>query len=253
MNGESAPGWPNDAVRRIAAANNVLVLTGAGMSAESGIATFRDAQTGLWAKFRPEDLATPQAFHEHPRRVWQWYDGRRQQVAAAEPHAGYRVLVELEKRFRHFAIATQNVDGLHQRAGSQRVFELHGNIMRTVCAQTGRPIDDEWLCEHPGEPPPSPYQPGVLARPDVVWFGETLPEGAHRAAVRSAAQADICLVIGTSSLVYPAAGLPAIAAERGAMVIEVNPDETPLTASADVIIRAPASAALVALASHLGH
>jgi NAD-dependent deacetylase len=192
----------DELARRVRTASNVLVLTGAGMSAESGVPTFRDAQTGLWSRFRPEDLATPEAFARDPKTVWNWYAWRREMASSVAPHAGHLALAELERRLGgHCTLVTQNVDGLHQRAGSQRVIELHGNILRTICSITRRPIDEAWLEQHcDDQPPPSPHHPRGLARPDVVWFGESLPEGALNDAWRAAEHCDLCLVVGTSSL-----------------------------------------------------
>ncbi len=188
----------------LAKAQRIAVLTGAGISAESGIPTFRDALTGLWEKFRPEDLATPEAFAANPKFVWEWYLFRRGMVEKAEPNAGHRALVELEQRAEQFTLITQNVDGLNVRAGSRNVIELHGNIMRT------RYVD--------GNP-----------RPDVVWFGEMLPEGALEAAVRAAGECEVFLSVGTSGVVEPAASLAFHALQSGATVIEINPQPTPLS------------------------
>jgi len=227
------------------------VLTGAGMSAESGIPTFRDAQTGMWARYRPEELATPAAFAANPDRVWTWYQARRKSVREARPHAGHLALVELEALVDELTVVTQNVDGLHQMAGSTRVWELHGNIMRSKCHLTHRPIGREWIEESRQSPPRSPYVEGGLARPDVVWFGETLPIAAVEAAVAASARCDFCLSIGTTSLVQPAASLPLYALERGVPVVEINPTETPLSPHADQCIRAKASEALLALVGQL--
>lgn len=236
---------------RLAQARSVLVLTGAGMSAESGIPTFRDAQTGLWARYRPEDLATPEAFERDPSRVWDWYEERRAAVRRARPHAGHRALVELEALVPELTLVTQNVDGLHQRAGSTVVWELHGNILRSRCHISLRPISEDWLADSPHRPPRSPYVKGGLARPDVVWFGEALPERAIEAAAAAAAKCDFCFSIGTTSLVQPAASLPLLALEHGAALVEINPDETPLSPHADQVLRDKASGALVTLVSQL--
>ncbi len=236
---------------RLDEANHVMVLTGAGMSAESGIPTFRDAQTGLWANYRPEDLATPEAFKSNPARVWEWYEERRRAVREARPHAGHQALITLESMLPTLSIVTQNVDGLHQLAGSRRVIELHGNILRSKCHITGRPISAEWLADSPHEVPPSPYISHGLARPDVVWFGEVLPQEAMQEAMNTAAVCDVCLSVGTTSLVQPAASLPLMALENGAALIEVNPQQTPLSMHADQCFRGPASAVLAALATQL--
>ena len=232
-------------------ARSLLVLTGAGMSAESGIPTFRDAQTGLWAKYRPEELATPEAFAANPDRVWQWYEARRKAVREARPHAGHQALVELESLVDEVTIVTQNVDGLHQVAGSSRVWELHGNIMRSKCHKSLRPIGREWIEESPQSPPRSPYVTGGLARPDVVWFGEALPAAAVEGAVEAAARCDFCFSIGTTSLVQPAASLPLFALEHGAPLVEINPAPTPLSPHAAQCFRGTASEVLVTLVSQL--
>ena len=220
-----------------------MVLTGAGMSAESGIATFRDARTGLWAEFRPEELATPQAFAANPERVWQWYQWRRRQVMEADPHAGHQALTRLSEQVRQLQIITQNVDGLHQRAGARDVIELHGNILRSICSRTRKPVGWEKF-DTEGGPPGSPHHPEGLARPDVVWFGESLPDGALEAAMQAVVSADIVFSIGTSTLVQPAASLPFLALESGVGVIEINPERTPLSKQADWYLQGKAGAVL---------
>jgi NAD-dependent deacetylase len=242
---------PESLLERLLDCEHVTVLTGAGMSAESGIATFRDAQTGLWAKFRPEDLATPQAFAAHPARVWSWYEERREKVKEAEPHAGHFALVELESMVPRLSIVTQNVDALHQRSGSGNVIELHGNIMRSICHLTSRPIDDAWLTKSTDCPPRSPWAQDGLARPDVVWFGETLPAHAMKTALNAVATCDFCFSIGTTSLVQPAASLPLMAVENGARLVEINPQETPLSLHADHCMRGSASSALTSIMDRL--
>ena len=227
-------------------AKRIVAFTGAGISAESGLSTFRDKQTGLWAKYRPEDLATPQAFRRNPRMVWEWYEWRRGFVAEAKPNPGHHALAQIEAVRPGFFLATQNVDGLHARAGSRNLVELHGNIRRTICfdhrhsAECWEPVD---------EPPPRCAQCGALLRPDVVWFGETLPEGAMLRAQQAAAQCDLFLSIGTSTMVYPAAELPFIAGSNGATVVEINPDFTPLSKLADFVLREKAGVALPAIAA----
>lgn len=228
-----------------------MVLTGAGMSAESGIPTFRDAQTGIWAKYRPEDLATPEAFAANPARVWQWYEERRDAVRAASPHAGHQALVMLRSLVPDLSVVTQNVDGLHQLAGSSNVTELHGNIIRSKCHISGRPISLDWLADSTGNPPPSPYVDRGYARPDVVWFGEMLPRQALEAAMAAASRCDFCLSIGTTSLVQPAATLPIMALEHGAALVEINPRETPLSMHAGQCIRGPASQVLPGIVQQL--
>lgn len=225
-------------------ATSVAVLTGAGISAESGIPTFRDALTGLWEKFRPEELATPEAFEADPKRVWDWYAWRRGLVAKAEPNAGHRALVALERECRgrdvDFTLVTQNVDGLHAAAGSFRVVELHGNIGRVKCFDRHHPVGS-WV---QGEGVPACPTCGSLLRPDVVWFGESLPPEALASAFAAARACDVFLCVGTAAVVEPAAWLPFIALESSARVIEVNPETTPLTPHAAVSLRGSAAALL---------
>lgn len=234
---------PPELVETLRGARRVAVLTGSGISAESGVPTFRDAQTGLWARYDPTELATPEAFARDPRLVWEWYEWRRELVGRAEPNAGHRALVELERRVDSFTLITQNVDGLHGRAGSRGAIELHGNILRTRCFAEGTVVEDY----EPDDKPPRCPHCGAYLRPDVVWFGEMLPAGAMEAASRAARECDVFLSIGTSSLVYPAAGLPHEALESGAALVEVNPDDTPLTGWANYALRGPAGTVLPSL------
>jgi NAD-dependent deacetylase len=217
-------------------ARRVVVLTGAGVSAESGVPTFRDAQTGLWENFKPEDLATPEAFRRDPKTVWEWYAWRREKVRAVQPNDGHRALAAMARRFEEFTLVTQNVDGLHQRAGSKGVIELHGNITRTKCFEEDIAVP-EWTST--GEVPPRCPQCRGHLRPDVVWFGEALPDEAVNDAMRVSTECDLFLSVGTSTVVYPAAMLPEIALRHGATVIEINPDETPLTQSVTFSLRGP--------------
>jgi NAD-dependent deacetylase len=221
-------------------ATRVVALTGSGISAESGVPTFRDAQTGLWERYDPLELATPEAFARDPRLVWEWYEWRRGLVANAEPIAGHEALADLESRIPGFTLVTQNVDGLHQRAGSRRVIELHGNIMRSRCSEDGMIVR-----EYEGEET-SPRCPrcGEFLRPDVVWIGEMLPSGQLEEASEAARGCNLFLSIGTSSLVYPAAALPYEALENGATLVEINPTQTPLSANADFTLRGPAGKVL---------
>ena len=251
MNERSPHRLQDTLLERLVRARHVMVLTGAGMSAESGIPTFRDAQTGMWAQYRPEDLATPEAFKAHPDRVWQWYEERRRTVREARPHGGHYALVNLERMLPRVSIVTQNVDGLHQLAGSGEVCELHGNIIRSKCSVSHRPISNEWLADSNRQPPPSPYVKHGLARPDVVWFGEVLPQEAIDAAMSAARHCDFCFSVGTTSLVHPAASLPLIALESGAPLVEVNPQETPLSPHAEQCFRGSASDVLTALTAQL--
>lgn len=231
------------ASRRLAAARRVVALTGAGISADSGVPTFRGPE-GLWRQFRPEDLATPEAFARDPALVWEWYAWRRERIAPLAPNDGHRALARLDERVPEFLLATQNVDGLHAAAGSRRMVELHGSLWRVRCAACGRRSDDRRVAFD--ELPPRCRCGGAL-RPDVVWFGEALPEEPLRLAFAAARQAEVVLVVGTSSLVYPAAAVPELARAAGAFVIEVNPEETPLTPTAHASFRARAAELLPTL------
>ena len=223
---------PAQLVQDLRDAQSVVALTGSGISAESGVPTFRDAQTGMWARYDPQQLATPEAFMRDPELVWEWYAWRRKLVGGAEPNPGHRALVELGRTVPDFTLVTQNVDGLHQKAGSENVVELHGNIRRTICSAEFAEVEPQ----DESTPPVCPNC-GSPLRPDVVWFGETLPAGALEAASKAARDCEVFLSIGTSSLVYPAASLPYEALSSGAVVVEVNPDETPLTPRADYALR----------------
>jgi NAD-dependent deacetylase len=200
-------------------ARYVAVLTGAGVSRESGIATFREALTGLWENFDPEELATPGAFARNPSTVWRWYRSRRLAIESAEPNAGHRALARLETLVPAFTLVTQNVDGLHQRAGSQDVVELHGNIARVKCSRDGQVVSDFVDSDEV----PSCPRCGAPLRPDVVWFGEFLPPDMMAQAERAARSCDVFLSVGTSNMVEPAASLPWQARDAGALVVVVNP------------------------------
>ncbi len=228
--------------------DRVTVLTGAGISAESGIPTFREAQTGLWSSYDPEDLATPQAFRRNPRLVWEWYAWRRELVSCAAPNPGHFALAAMETHFQEFTLITQNVDGLHQQAGSRRVLELHGNIRRIRCSAENILVES-WTSSE--EIPPRCPHCGELLRPDVVWFGENLPRQALEAAWQAAGSCEVFLSVGTSSLVEPAASLPYVALRAGAKVIEINPQSTPLTSQADFAWQQPAGVALPVLLAAL--
>jgi NAD-dependent deacetylase len=231
----------------LAAARRLVVTTGAGMSKESGIPTFRDAPNALWADFDPEVVATREGFRRDPALVWRWYADRRAMIARARPHAGHEALARLEDLFDDFLLLTQNIDGLHLAAGSRRVVELHGNIFRYRCFDRDHPVA-EW--PETGEVPPR-CACGSLLRPDVVWFGELLSAADLDRAYAALAACDTLLVVGTSGLVYPAAGFAELARGVGARVIEVNPDPTPLSALADVVVRAGARDALPPIVARL--
>lgn len=234
-----------NARRWLAAAHRVGVLTGAGISAESGLPTFR-GPNGLWRNHRPEQLATPQAFARDPQMVWEWYDWRRSVHAGKEPNAGHRALAELERRATEFLLVTQNVDSLHERAGSRAIVHLHGSLWRVRCVACGKEQANEQV---PLDPLPPRCPCGAMQRPAVVWFGEQLPQREFAAAVSAARHGEVFLVVGTSSLVYPAAALPRIALESGARVIEVNPDATELSPLAQLSLRGLAGELLPELIS----
>ncbi|ROO23901.1 SIR2 family NAD-dependent protein deacylase [Salinisphaera orenii] len=238
------------AVRALADARRILALTGAGISAESGIPTFREAQTGLWARFSPEDLATPEAFACDPERVWGWYRWRRTLIARGGVNAGHEALAALE-RHRDVRIATQNVDGLHAAAGSSDIAELHGNIWRERCSACAANTTTAVAPADEDAPLPACSRCGAPTRPDIVWFGEMLPADALARAEQGLNEADCVLVVGTSNRVYPAAALVETAIAGPATVIEVNPEATPVSTAVDVALRASASHALPALVAAL--
>jgi NAD-dependent deacetylase len=224
----------------IAAGRDVAVLTGAGMSAESGVPTFR-GQGGFWENESFEELATPQGFARDPDKVWRWYDERRRGVAACAPNAGHRALAEYEARHPGMKLITQNIDGLHQAAGSRSVVELHGALFRVRCTRDGTAREDRRV-PLPEIPPRCAC--GALLRPDIVWFGEAIPQPAIEAAFGAARRAALFLVIGTSAVVYPAAGLPAVASGAGAWVVEINPEPTAISDQVDEVLRGPAAVIL---------
>ncbi len=235
--------FSNRLIQRLASAERISALTGAGISAESGVATFR-GDDGVWQKFKPEELASMDAFMRNPELVWEWYEYRRKIVSSVKPNPGHYALAEMEKAYAHFSISTQNVDGLHQQAGSMNVYELHGNILRNRCSVCGGLIKE------------IPYEKGKLLprcdcggmlRPDVVWFGEMLPAEVLEESFVTAAQAEVYFSIGTSAVVYPAAMLPNEAKRNGAFVVEINLEPTPLSREVDESILGKSGEILPAL------
>jgi len=221
---------PDEFLDVIKKANNVLFFTGAGISAESGIPTFR-GENGLWKKFRPEELANFDAFMRNPDLVWEWYQYRREIVRKAVPNAAHLAIAEFEKLYNDVTVVTQNVDNLHNRAGSSNVLELHGNIEKNYCVDCGKRYD--FVEFPPNKKVPVCENCGGIVRPDVVWFGEMLPLKIFAEAERKAAQADICFVVGTSAIVYPAVGIAYRAKEFGAYLVEINLARTEFSAEAD--------------------
>ena len=233
--------FSQELVQRLATAENVAVLTGAGISAESGIPTFR-GKDGLWKNLKPEELASEEAFQRHPEHVWEWYSYRRDIIRKVQPNPAHLTLAEMENHFTDFSICTQNVDGLHSRAGSKNVREIHGNILRNRCnscksTNTIKEFDQSVpLCNC-----------GGMLRPDVVWFGETIPNDVLLQSTNDAEMADIYFTLGTSALVYPAAGLPLVAKNHGAFVVEINLEPTQLSRLVDESIIGTCGSVLPAL------
>jgi len=214
-------------------AKRIAVLTGAGVSQESGLRTFRDAQTGLWTEHKPEDLASPEAFARDPKLIWDWYALRRKKICSVEPNPGHTALAEMEKWVRIFTLITQNVDGLHYKAGNRNVLELHGNLQRVRCSECYL-VADTW--EETEEVPRCANCGGFL-RPDVVWFGESLPRAELESAVEAARTCQVFFSVGTSGLVQPAAALAYAARNKGAVIVEVNLEPTPLTDKVDFFLQ----------------
>ncbi|WP_435586259.1 SIR2 family NAD-dependent protein deacylase [Micromonospora aurantiaca (nom. illeg.)] len=257
-----------EAGRLLAAARRPVVFTGAGMSAESGVPTFRDAQTGLWQRYDPQELATPAAFRADPALVWGWYEARRHGVRRARPNPGHRAVAAIRARCPETVVITQNVDDLHERGGVPAPVRLHGSLFAPRCSACARPAPIPEDAAAPGddappgdaaapdgmpEPHAGPLTPpacagcGAPVRPGVVWFGEALPSAALDAAVEAASGCDLLLTVGTSALVHPAAEVPLVAARLGAPVVQVNPVPTPLDAICAVNLRGPAGEVLPAL------
>lgn len=216
-------------------ARRVCVLTGAGISAESGIPTFR-GPGGIWRQQRAEDLAAPGGFARDPKLVWEWYDWRRGVVSKAEPNPGHFALARLEDKVPEFTLVTQNVDGLHRRAGSRNLLEVHGSLWRTRCTVCKQEQDDTRI---PLPEIPPRCRCGAMLRPAIVWFGESLPADVWHNAEEAARRADVFLVVGTSAVVYPAASLAPLAKSAGARVIEINTGATPISGLVDCSLRGP--------------
>jgi NAD-dependent deacetylase len=239
--------FPDELIRYLRAAERVAALTGAGVSQESGLRTFRDAQTGLWSQYKPTELASPEAYERDPKLVWDWYTMRREKVREVDPNPGHYALVDMARHIPDFSLITQNVDDLHRKAGSANVIELHGNLQRVRCSSCGQQFEAAALPvsvpqagvssskegeEMDGDVPRCQTCDGLL-RPDVVWFGESLPRRELEAAVEAARACQIFFSIGTSGLVQPAASLAYAAHNRGAVVVEINTEPTPLTEKVD--------------------
>ena len=239
---------PDALIEALRSSRHICVLTGSGISAESGVPTFREAQTGLWERFDPHELATPEAFQSDPELIWKWYRWRRELIAKVEPNAGHKALVDLAGQVNEFTLVTQNVDGLHQRAGSQNVIEFHGNLFEDRCFVEGRVVTDEY--DASATVPTCPAC-GSNLRPGVVWFGEAIPQNALQDSMTAASSCDLFLSIGTSSLVWPAAGLADTARAAGATIVEVNPDTTPLSNATDFQLNGNAGTILPELLERL--
>jgi NAD-dependent deacetylase len=239
---------PAGLLERLQEPGRVVFLCGAGVSAESGVPTFRDAMSGLWARHRPEDLATPDAFRRNPLLVWRWYQARRRQVAAVQPNQAHHALAALQRELPGMTLVTQNVDGLHERAGSTGVLEIHGNLFHNRCRECSHTTK---VADIESDTPQACPRCTALMGPDVVWFGEEIPAGLLSAAWRAAASAKLFVSVGTSGLVYPAADLADVARWGGAAIAEINVADTPLSASADFVLREPAAQALPTLLNAL--
>jgi NAD-dependent deacetylase len=230
---------PEELIKRLKDSERPVVSTGAGVSAESGVPTFR-GEHGIWKKMSAQELASVEGFMRNPQLVWEWYQYRRQLMSRVEPNAGHYAIAEMEKYCPELILITQNIDGLHARAGSTRILELHGNISRNKCFQCGQPVDKD---VDPEEGLPR-CDCGGMVRPDVVWFGEMLPQDILQQAFQAAENADLFFSVGTSAVVQPAASLPLIASRSGAFVVEINPEATPLTPIVDLFLQGKSGAVL---------
>jgi NAD-dependent deacetylase len=247
---------PLDLIRALRVTNNIAILTGAGVSSESGLQTFRESGSGkgsgdtLWSRYRPEDLATPEAFERNPELVWEFYAMRRLKAGEVKPNPGHFALAEMGRRIQNFTLITQNVDGLHQQAGSMGVIELHGNITRVKCSH-GCGVLTKWD-DTPGLIPTCP-KCGAKLRPDVVWFGEMLPRIQLESAMEASRSCQVFFSVGTSGLVQPAASLAFLAKQNSAIIVEVNTEATPLTASADYFLQGRSGEVLPELVRRIGN
>lgn len=240
--------FPAVLLERLRRAQRVAALTGAGISQESGLRTFRDAESGIWAAYRPEDLASPEAFRRNPRVVWDWYAWRRLAIEGVRPNAGHYALVEMATHVSDFTLITQNVDGLHAAAGTRAPIELHGNIRHVRCSDCAARAE-HW--DDSSEELPRCTLCGGLLRPEVVWFGERLPRAELERALKASTECQAFFSIGTSAIVQPAAALPHAARDAGALVIEINAELTPLSAMADFSLRGKSGEILPALVKAL--
>ena len=222
-----------DIQNRLGTANSVAILTGAGISADSGVPTFRGKE-GLWKNFRPEELASPQAFEQNPKLVWEWYNWRRELLSTKRPNAGHEALVELERSVKNFWLITQNVDGLHSKAGSEKLSEIHGNIWKVRCTQCGQITRNQ---DVPISILPYCMECQGLLRPHIVWFGESLAQEDLDQSFQALQNCEVLLIIGTSGVVYPAASFAPIAKDHGAFVAELNLDPTPQSDLVDVALQ----------------
>lgn len=236
--------FPDELIKFLRKSERVAALTGAGVSQESGLRTFRDAQTGLWSQYKPTELASPEAYERDPKLVWDWYAIRREKVGEVEPNPGHYALVDMAHHILDFSLITQNVDNLHRKAGSPLVIELHGNLQRAKCSSCGQQAE-AWDDADSGIPRCESC--GSLLRPDVVWFGESLPRAELEAAVEAARACQVFLSIGTSGLVQPAASLAYAARNKGAVVVEINAEPTPLTEKVDFALHGKSGEVLPSL------
>ena len=233
--------FPPELIQALRKAERVAVLTGAGISAENGLPAFRDPQDGLWSRFRPQDLANAAAFRKDPKLVWDWYAWRRRAAMAVQPNAGHIALARMEALVPKLTLITQNIDGLHARAGSRKLLELHGNLLRSKCLEENIVMEP---AEGDEESPPRCSRCGAPLRPDVVWFGEGLPDPALDAALQATTAAEVFFAVGTAGATNPAAELPLLAVQAGAMVVEINPEPTGLSAQVHASLRGQAAAML---------